>query len=289
MPPLPFFFFLALLTISRLWQHIGSCIGFFSYMSQIFLAAGDGLLSSSVDNAGRKPWDSWQNAVTKVGQTVNPQTPTKNMVSTTKKNPLRSKTTGFMQHPTLESKNVAVSLASRGMTSYGCLCCISCAFTSQTMSPAELQKHNNPLSVWMIHMSCFYLSIHDQANPQCVWKKKKLWIFQGNSAQSGTAVKSKYIMILWAIWAQCLPAKPEDFSLHWFPSWQLLILYLIPIPQRLESFCSSFHQWISRWSLTKVGLMKTVCEHCNAKWRLLSSYTLYDSVGQPSLEAHKIC
>lgn len=32
----------------------------------------------------------------------------------------------------------------------------------------------------------------------------------------------------------------------------------------------------------KVGQMKTACEHCNTKWRLLPSYALYDKI-HPSL------
>lgn len=55
-------------------------------MSQTLLAAGRGTVEQrSVDKAGSKPWDGWQNAVMKIGHAVNSQTPTKNMVSTANK------------------------------------------------------------------------------------------------------------------------------------------------------------------------------------------------------------
>lgn len=55
-------------------------------MSQTLLAAGRGIVERrSVDNAGSKPRDGWQNAVKKVGHAVNSQTPTKNTVSTANK------------------------------------------------------------------------------------------------------------------------------------------------------------------------------------------------------------
>ncbi len=123
-------------------------------MSQTLLAAGRAIVGRrSVDNAGSKPWDSWQNAVTKVGHAVNSQSPTKNTHRPrTKPSEIKeNRPIGFMQEPILESINAAISLASRGITSCGCLCHLCCTFTSLAMSPAELQKQNNPVNVWMIH------------------------------------------------------------------------------------------------------------------------------------------
>lgn len=69
------------------------------------------------------------------------------------------------------------------------------------------------------------------------------------------------VNLLWfcgAIRAQRLPATPEGFSLHCLSLWPRPTLYLIPIPQSSEGFCSSFYQGISRWFLMKCGVMKTL-------------------------------
>ena len=139
------------------------------------LAGGRGLLSRSVDSSGRTPWESWQNTVTKVGHAVNPQTPTKNTVSTTdtilwdqRKQACQLYTTSHIR-----KNNASISLASGEITSYGRFCRLSCTFTSLTMSPAELQKKNKPPMCTDDIQVCFYLFIHDHAMRAAVKFEKR--------------------------------------------------------------------------------------------------------------------
>lgn len=63
-------------------------------------------------------------------------------------------------------------------------------------------------------------------------------IFQGNAALSDSDVKSKYIMILRAIQAQCLGVSLTASSISHSCSSEFS-----------SGFCSSFHQRISRWNV----------------------------------------